>query len=120
MGHWIAYFWPVFNLRILIVFITIQTSLIILAAICKAVADTIAHHFDTSVFRHSKFWVNGGKIIFGKYKFDGWHLSNSMMIVAFITSLCFNSGLQWYWVIFGGGVIFNLTFNLFYNRILRK
>lgn len=94
--------------------------LTIIAAISKAVADTIAHHFDTSVFRHSKFWVNGGKIIFGKYKFDGWHLANSCMITAFITAFCFPVAIPWYWIISGGGILFNFTFNIFYNKILRK
>lgn len=96
------------------------TILIIIAAISKAIADTIEHHFDTSVFRHSKFWVNGGKVIFGKYKLDGWHLSNSIMISAFITALCFHSPLAWYWLFFGGGLVFNIIFNIFYNKILRR
>ena len=93
--------------------------LIIFAAICKAVADTIEHHFDTSIFRHSKFWVNGGKIIFGKYKFDGWHLANSFMIMAFLLALAFPPEIEWYYTFFGGGLIFNLVFNIFYNKILR-
>jgi hypothetical protein len=99
--------------------IFIDAILISFAGVCKAVADTIAHHLDTSIFRHSNFWVNGGKIIFGKYKFDGWHIANSLMIMAFITAICFPADLQWYWIISGGGLIFNLTFNLFYNRILK-
>ena len=97
--------------------------LIIFAAICKAVADTIAHHFDTSIFRHSKFWVNGGKVIFGKYKFDGWHLANSFMIIFFFSEMAylvkFPPAIEWYYLFFGGGAIFNLTFNIFYNKILR-
>ena len=91
----------------------VVTILIIFAAICKAVADTIEHHFDTSIFRHSKFWVNGGKIIFGKYKFDGWHLANSFMISAFITAIAFPPAILWYYTLFGGGLLFNVTFNIF-------
>lgn len=99
--------------------IAIAIILIIFAAICKAIADTIEHHLDTSIFRHSKFWVNGGKIIFGKYKFDGWHLANSFMISAFITAIAFPPNIPWYYTFFAGGLIFNVTFNIFYNKILR-
>jgi hypothetical protein len=98
----------------------IALLLITFAAICKAVADTIAHHLDTSIFRHSRFWINGGKIIFGKYKFDGWHLSNSAMIIAFVFASVFHTPiLKWYYEIAIAGVVFNLTFNVFYNKILR-
>ena len=99
----------------------IAATLILLAAICKAIADTIAHHKSTSIFKRSKFWSNGGKMLPGtKYRFDGWHLSNSGMIICFIVAAVLHDPiLAWYWEILIGGAVFNLVFNLFYNKILR-
>lgn len=99
----------------------IGAILILLAAICKAIADTIAHHKDTSIFKKSKFWSNGGKIVKGtKYRFDGWHLSNSLMIICFVVAAVLHEPvLAWYWEILIGGALFNLGFNAFYNKILR-
>ena len=41
----------------------IDILFIIIAAIAKAVADTIRHHPDTSIFKNSKFWLGEGKYI---------------------------------------------------------
>jgi len=99
------------------------TILILLAAIFKAVADTVAHHYDTSIFRWNDFYnplKQGKKIPFTKYPLDGWHLANSLMIVSFICAWAFHKPiLKWYYEIPIAGVAFNLTFNLFYNKILR-
>lgn len=99
----------------------IAAVLILLAAICKAVADTIAHHKSTSIFKRSKFWSNGGKILPGtKYRLDGWHISNSGMVICFVVATVLHEPvLDWYWEILIGGAVFNLVFNLFYNKILR-
>ena len=95
-------------------------SCIFSAAFFKAVADTLAHHFDTSVFRrkwNSPFWNpmhrhnDAVKKIFG-YPLDAWHLANSAMII------CFLLPFGWKMVILG--IVFNLAFNLFYNKILRR
>jgi len=104
----------------------IALILISIAAICKAFSDTIAHHFDTSIFRgkNRDFWeanrVNStAKRIFG-YKVDAWHISNSIMIIAFIVAVIINaSPLKWYWQLLAGGVGFNITFNIFYNKVFR-
>ena len=104
----------------------IALALIILAAICKAVADTLDHHFDTSVFRNKpRKWFDPNVIvksapkIFG-YPLDVWHIANSVMIISFILAVVINnSNLEWYWQLLAGGVAFNLTFNLLYNKILR-
>jgi hypothetical protein len=107
----------------------IAAVLILLAAICKATADTLAHHFDTSIFKNldPQFW-NPNIItktmpqIFG-YPLDAWHLLNSGMIVFFIAAIPFHKKdkwqAAWYWEILIGGLLFNLVFNLFYNSILR-
>ena len=99
--------------------------LIIAAAICKALADTVADHFDTSIFKnkYQQFWnksisANHAKRI-GNYKIDAWHLANSGMIICFITAAAFPPPVAWYYFIPAGGTLFNLVFNLFYNKILR-
>lgn len=99
----------------------ITAALILLAAICKAIADTIAHHKSTSIFKRSKFWSNGGKMLPGtKYRFDGWHISNSSMIIFFVVAAVLHEPvLAWYLEIPIAGIGFNLVFNIFYNKILR-
>jgi hypothetical protein len=90
---------------------------IILAAICKAVADTIAHHYDTSIFRGKKFFnpeIQGKKLPFTNYPFDGWHVANSLMIFFFCLAVF------WFtWKLLLSGALFIIVFNLFYNKILR-
>ena len=106
----------------------ITAALILLAAIFKAIADTLDHHFYTSIFLRWKdkpFWNplhernDAVKRIFS-YPIDAWHLANSGMIVCFIVAVSV-SNLNYYWLIqvVGGGILFNLVFNLFYNKILR-
>ena len=91
---------------------------IIMAAICKALVDTIAFHGGGKL-KGSFFDINKqGKIIpFTKYRFDGFHVFNSLMIVCFILSACFAPDLAWYYILGIGGVLFNVTFNLFWNKI---
>lgn len=98
---------------------------IIISAISKAISDTLSHHYKNSIFyKKGDFWdINKqGKFLrFTKYPFDGWHIFNSIMIISFITGFVFyeqtfNPVLE----IFIGGIVFNLTFNLFYNKILKK
>ena len=109
----------------------IALILISVAAICKAFSDTIAHHFDTSIFRgkNRDFWeanrVNSAaKRIFG-YKVDAWHLSNSLMITCFIAAIFFGGNLHntikvSVWVTFVAyGAWFNIVFNIFYNKVFR-
>lgn len=102
----------------------IAAALILLAAICKAIADTLDHHFDLSVFKNKprSFWDPNivhktGKQIFG-YPIDAWHLLNSAMIVCFITAIAIHKPvLAWYFEIPIGGVWFIVVFNTFYNRM---
>lgn len=105
----------------------ILTSILIsFAAIFKALADTVADHFDTSVFRHYKksFWDKKISSDFAKrvfaYKIDAWHLANSGMIICFICTIDFKPNVHWLIIIIGGGIVFNLVFNLFYNKIFRQ
>ena len=104
----------------------IALACIILAAICKAVADQVDHHFGESVFKNlnPEFWdrdisQDKAKRIFG-YKLDAWHLFLSVMIVLMILAIVLHENkLPWYWELLIGGAVWNLIFNLFYNKLLR-
>lgn len=93
---------------------------VVFAAIFKAMADTIKHHPDTSVFKNKKFWISEGKIFpLTKYKIDGWHLSNTGMIASFL-ALIFSKIPHNLFISYGIlGIIFILIFNIFYNKILK-
>lgn len=106
----------------------IEAVILILAGMFKAVADTLTHHFDTSIFRWKdrKFWdpniswKYAKQLPLTKYKFDAWHLANSGQIVCWCAALGITEGRYPWWVVFlAAGIIFNLSFNLFYNKILR-
>lgn len=112
------------------------------AAICKAVADTLTHHFGTSIFKDKNpAWWNPNEswkhvpflsfwIFKTKYRADAWHLANSGMIACFILSSLSNpllvTGVWWAALIvnlallgvYGG--IFILVFNLYYDKLLKK
>lgn len=107
-----------------------QALLVALAAFFKAVSDTLAHHFDTSVFRFkllSPFWNPNHpkndevKRIFN-YPLDAWHISNSIMVCLFIAGIFFPVDVSFWWrallyVCLGG--LFILVFNIFYDKVLR-
>jgi hypothetical protein len=106
----------------------ISALFILIAAICKAVADTLIHHYDTSIFRFSnrRFWDPSISYKFvkylplTKYRADGWHLANSIGIVSWSLAVVLHEALWPWWVeLLLAGAIFNLVFNLFYNKILR-
>lgn len=111
--------------------IYINILLLVLAGMFKAVADTLIHHFDTSIFRKKdrKFWDPNISWKYAKYlpatkyKVDAWHLANSFQIIcwcAVIANVAIaDIGYHWLIVFFAAGIIFNLSFNLFYNKILR-
>lgn len=120
--------------------------LVILSGICKAVADTVKHHYDTSIFmaKKSGFWLSDGS---NKYKngdaaqgrkypamFDGftdaWHVFNNaafyLLIVAIAVAYTAPFIMSGMWLlkaalIAAAGITLHMqTFNIFYNRILRK
>lgn len=109
-------------------------SFFCLVAICKAVADTLADHFDTSVFKklNRKFWDKSTsseaaiKIPFTKYKVDAWHITNSIAIVFILFAIKFYKPLfpnRFFFSVIEGiiyGTLWNLSFDLFYNKILRR
>jgi hypothetical protein len=116
----------------------------ILAAICNAIMDTCSHHFNKSVFFYNSFfdtpnsWRDkyiGGtpengrrKIKIWKWKFnypvqltDSFHLFKMLMIVFICLSIVTFKPLFNWWIDFTlFGLVWNLIFNLFYNKILIK
>lgn len=101
---------------------TLAIILIGVMAIFKAVADRIANHMNTpSIFKEGSFWLKQGLFIpLTKYKFDGWHVSNSIIIFSSIGLAFANLPLTMWWMYFVLGIEFNLVFNTFYNKILKK
>lgn len=61
---------------------------------------------------------------------DSWHFAKSLMIVLIMTAIACSyydhhahPDLAWYWGLIRGtigGIIWNMTFSLFYNKIFRK
>ena len=108
---------------------TILPILIIaFAAICKAIADTLDHHFDTSVFRDKprSIWDpnqvhRSVRMIFG-YPLDAWHIINSAQLGCWLLlPLVYRPLLPSKWMDYGAGaLIFIIVFNTFYNKIFRK
>ena len=101
----------------------LKVIFLILAAACNALMDTLQHHFSTSIFKSKdeKFWnpnVSWQYVNFfpyTKYRADAWHLAKSAMIIF----LCFAIDFSLKGLILG--ILWNLTFNTFYNKIfIRK
>lgn len=101
--------------------------LISLAAVCKALADTLDHHFDTSIFRDKprKYWDPNmihktAPQLFG-YPLDVWHITNSIQICSWLgLVILYRPVLPEWWMDYGAaGICFVITFNLFYNKIFR-
>jgi hypothetical protein len=114
---------------------------IALAAICNAVMDICKDKYSTSIFKHGNpyFWdgtvswkskyvnydVKQGRNNTPVWFTDAWHLFKSLMIVFLAIGLQLAS--QYFTPIYSYleavvifGLVWNLTFNLFYNKLLRK
>ena len=92
----------------------LQLIYIILAAICKAMTDTIAFH-GGGIFHKNKFFditTQGEFFPYSKYRIDGFHIFNSLMILFFILAV---TGLNWKLAV--AGIIYILIFNFFWNKI---
>jgi len=117
----------------------------VLAAACNAVMDTLQYHFYSSKIYYTlrkptqAYWWNPEFSWTNKYidrnpskplrKWlwfdvpftDGWHTFKSLMIVFVCLSIVTFKPLFNWWIDFTlFGLVWNLTFNLFYNKILLK
>lgn len=110
MIHWLAY------------------ALVALAAVFDAVCDRLenAPAYNKSIFRlwDPQFWLKEISWQFAKkigaYKIDGWHLAKSAWVTCFAFAVAFPPPHPW-WVVVGGcGVVWNLTFNVCYNKLFKK
>ena len=105
----------------------ISLLFIAIAAACNAVMDRTenAPAFNKSVFNHFdvKFWLKEvswqyAPKFFG-WRYDCWHVAKSLMVVFCVLSIIIYSpilGGVFDFLLFG--IVWNLTFNLFYNKIL--
>lgn len=103
--------------------------LVSFAAICKALSDTLAWHYDWFLKRFPKlksdFWkiaVTSKKVtkVFN-YPVDAWHLSNSMQIICWLLLAALYKPYTYYWIeIPALGLWFVIVFNAFFNKLLQK
>lgn len=106
----------------------VSYGLIFLAAAFNAIMDRTenAPAFNQSIFKNldQTFWLKEvswkyAKKIFS-WKFDAWHLAKSSMIICFIGAVLVFHLKHQAWVHFiSMGIIWNASFNLFYNKILK-
>ena len=116
----------------MIVNVAIALVLVFIAAASNAVMDTLAHHYNKSVFLglDEKFWKPGVSWR-RKYEIsrwipdslsDGWHIFKTLMIFALVgLALVQPPSQEWYRLAsFYGllGLTWNWIFNLFYNELL--
>lgn len=94
----------------------------ILNAVMDRTGDSVA--FNRSIFNHldPKFWNKEiswqyAKKVFG-WKADCWHIAKSGMIICLAASLLLD-GIKW-WEFPILGTLWNVTFNTFYNHILKR
>lgn len=126
-------------LNIIIIF------LVVVSAICKAVADKLAHHYSLSIFSNfknqmfwdtSKSWLNkyvNNDVKQGLKKIkilgirvtkpivfsDAWHLFNSASMFSLLLIILF--AVKCTIIVFITAIILHVqVFNLFYNKLLVK
>lgn len=119
---------------------------IMLAAICNAIMDTITYHWYSSVFcgNVNRIWwdpeiswrnkYTQGQVYYGLRKWwifdvpctDAWHTFKSSMVVLIVLAIItFDCTIIRFWyeyiiIIIAYGLMWNLTFNLFYNKLLKS
>lgn len=103
--------------------------LVFFAAIFNAAMDRLENlpAFNKSIFNHldPKFWCKEVSwqftnfIPYTKYRPDAWHICKSAMIVLLIAAIVLSNNLQW-WQFPILGTLWNVTFNLFYNKIMKR
>lgn len=107
----------------------ISPILILFAAVFNSIMDkteTIIS-FNNSVFRNlnQSFWckVNSSEkpfFTFTKYRISGWHLAKSLMIILFALAIVLYQPIfNWCIDFLIVGMIWNITFNLCYNKLFK-
>lgn len=103
----------------------ISFILVLLAAACNAVMDILENeNFSSSVFKNlnPKWWYKReswkyAKKIFG-WKYDGWHVFKSTMIVLLVGATVLYSSVFDPWIdFFVMGAIWNGTFSFTYKQL---
>lgn len=130
--------------------------LLLISAIAWACMDTVAHHYEKSIFskikisRFDEYYFNNSISWLNKYKkriynenmpydnrkrmlwgimdypaflTDFWHLCKSIIICSFLGAIVMYKYCNLEMQIFdfiAYGIIWNMTFSLFYNKILIK
>jgi len=125
----------------------IWISFTMLAAFCNAVMDVLSFHYDKSIFSSlNKNFFNPQFSWMNKYKkmgnnaidmdkrrklfwiinypvqlTDAWHLAKTIMIFSLGFALInYEPCNEWYFDLFLFGYFWNITFSIFYDKILRK
>lgn len=99
--------------------------LIFLAAFFNAVMDACENeNFEESILKKwdRRFWYKRDSWKYTKkiigYRPDAWHLSKSLMIICFVLAVIFYEPKHEWWVVFiSCGIIWNVAFWLFYNKL---
>lgn len=101
-------------------------AFVIFASICNATMDTLSHHFSESIFKNAnkKFWFpimsSDSALRIGTYKVDAWHLLKSVTIILLgLAVVHYKPCNEWYFDLFLFGWFWNITFSIFYDKILR-
>jgi hypothetical protein len=122
----------------------ISILFVILASICNAIMDVCSFHYSNSIFNklNPKYWnpeiswknkyidcdpTKGmRKIFFGLLDYpvfltDAWHLFKSLMIIFLVTAIVLYKPLFSQLIDFVSmGIMWNFTFNFFYNVIFKR
>ncbi len=106
----------------------ISLLFITLSAICNAICDNIKDHWYKSIFNryNPKFWNPAVSWIikpirYTGYKLDSWHIFKSGMIIFLCFGIVFYKPIfNWYFDIIILSTLWNLTFDIFYSKLLNK
>ena len=109
------------------------TSIIFLAlaAMFNALMDSVEYEtaFEKSIFYklNPKWWCKSISweyvkfLPFTKYRPDAWHLAKSAMVVCIVLAIVFAAPVSHKLLLFVlFGILWNISFNLFYNYIFRR
>lgn len=121
----------------------IKCLLVAVAAMCNAVMDTLREHYEISIFtRFNRYYWDGKVSWRNKYNFgqegmgikqfyriplmssfsDAWHLFKSAMIITLCLALSITTLSSSFFLLQIAlyGTIWNVVFDMFYNKFLRK